>query len=122
MRIDMSLGRMSLVLTGLCVVFGDFTKKNGSGGESIYGAPFADEDSTRKIDSEGCVLRELCVELPCPQTSAYRLLVMANKGANTNGSQFFIALRPCPHLDGKHVTFGKVVSGTFHRLALGHSN
>lgn len=39
------------------------------------------------------------------------LLVMANKGKNTNGSQFFVSLRPCPHLQGKHVVFGKVVKG-----------
>jgi peptidyl-prolyl isomerase G (cyclophilin G) len=71
---------------------GDFTKKNGTGGESIYGTPFEDEAFTRNVDSEG-------------------LLVMANRGPNTNGSQFFVTLRPCPHLDGKHVTFGRVVSG-----------
>jgi len=71
---------------------GDFTKRNGTGGESIYGGPFADEDLTRPIDSEG-------------------LLCMANRGPNTNGSQFFITLRDCPHLNGKHVVFGKVIRG-----------
>jgi peptidyl-prolyl isomerase G (cyclophilin G) len=71
---------------------GDFTKRNGTGGESIYGGPFADEDLTRPIDSEG-------------------LLCMANRGPNTNGSQFFISLRACPHLNGKHVVFGKVIRG-----------
>ena len=39
------------------------------------------------------------------------LLVMANRGKNTNGSQFFVSLRPCPHLAGKHVVFGRVVKG-----------
>jgi len=40
-----------------------------------------------------------------------RLLVMANRGKNSNGSQFFVSLRPCPHLAGKHVVFGRVVKG-----------
>jgi len=71
---------------------GDFTKRNGTGGESIYGGPFVDEDLTHPIDSEG-------------------LLCMANRGPNTNGSQFFITLRACPHLNGKHVVFGKVIRG-----------
>ncbi|KAJ3744236.1 cyclophilin-like domain-containing protein, partial [Lentinula detonsa] len=70
----------------------DFTKKNGTGGESIYGGMFADEDLTRPLDSEA-------------------LLCMANRGPNTNGSQFFITLRPCPHLNGKHVVFGRVLRG-----------
>ncbi|KAI0346321.1 hypothetical protein BDW22DRAFT_1323930 [Trametopsis cervina] len=82
---------------GMCSCFADlllldFTKRNGSGGESIYGGTFPDEDLTREINSEG-------------------LLCMANKGPNTNGSQFFITLRPCPHLNGKHVVFGKVIRG-----------
>jgi len=71
---------------------GDFTKRSGTGGESIYGSTFADEDLSRPLDSEG-------------------LLCMANKGPNTNGSQFFITLRECPHLNGKHVVFGKVIRG-----------
>ncbi|KAI0782269.1 cyclophilin-like domain-containing protein [Abortiporus biennis] len=71
---------------------GDFTKRNGMGGESIYGAPFSDEDLTRPLDTEG-------------------LLCMANKGPNTNGSQFFVTLRECPHLNGKHVVFGRVIRG-----------
>ncbi|KAH9959677.1 cyclophilin-like domain-containing protein [Russula dissimulans] len=69
-----------------------FTKRNGTGGESIYGGPFADEDLTHPLDSEG-------------------LLCMANRGPNTNGSQFFITLRACPHLNGKHVVFGRVIRG-----------
>ncbi|KAI6042449.1 cyclophilin-like domain-containing protein [Pisolithus marmoratus] len=71
---------------------GDFTKRNGTGGESIYGANFPDEDLSRPLDAEG-------------------LLCMANRGPDTNGSQFFITLRECPHLDGKHVVFGRVIKG-----------
>ncbi|KAJ3122520.1 hypothetical protein HK098_002781 [Nowakowskiella sp. JEL0407] len=70
---------------------GDFTKGNGTGGESIYGGMFDDEEFVRDHDSIG-------------------LLSMANKGPNTNGSQFFITCSDCHHLDKKHVVFGRVVS------------
>jgi peptidyl-prolyl isomerase G (cyclophilin G) len=80
-------------IAGFMIQGGDFTKMNGTGGESIYGTtPFEDEDLTRPMDTEG-------------------LLCMANKGPNTNGSQFFITLAPCPHLKGKHVVFGRVIRG-----------
>lgn len=71
---------------------GDFSQRNGTGGESIYGGSFSDEDLQRYLDSPA-------------------LLCMANKGPDTNGSQFFITLRNCPHLNGKHVVFGKVIRG-----------
>lgn len=77
---------------GFMIQGGDFTKRNGTGGESIYGGTFQDEDLSRPLDAEG-------------------LLCMANRGPDTNGSQFFITLRECPHLDGKHVVFGKVIRG-----------
>lgn len=84
--------RFHRVIKDFMIQGGDISGGNGTGGESIYGLTFDDENFQVEHDIKG-------------------MLSMVNSGPNTNNSQFFITMAPASHLNGKYVVFGEVIKG-----------
>jgi cyclophilin family peptidyl-prolyl cis-trans isomerase len=92
---------------------GDFTNHNGTGGKSIYGNKFEDENFQLKHTGPGKINNKVYLMSILINLFFFFLgiLSMANAGPNTNGSQFFLCTAKTSWLDGKHVVFGQVVEG-----------
>lgn len=88
------------IINNFMIQGGDITNLDGTGGMSHDGESFKDENFINKHDEPG-------------------VISMANSGKDTNTSQFFILLKPSPHLDGKHVAFGKVIKGMKYIESIG---
>jgi peptidyl-prolyl isomerase G (cyclophilin G) len=100
-KLNYALSPFHRIIDDFMVQGGDITRGDGTGGDSIYGGDFEDENlGWRDMDAAG-------------------LVCMANRGKATNSSQFFITLDECPHLNNKHTIFGRLVAGedTLARMA-----